>query len=285
VEIIKEPSALRALAGQWTRQGRRVGFVPTMGYLHAGHESLMALARERTETVVASVFVNPTQFGPGEDLDAYPRDLDRDAAIAQAAGADVLFAPSPEAMYEPAAATWVEVPTLARHLCGASRPTHFRGVCTVVSKLFLLVRPTVAVFGQKDWQQLAILRRMNADLGFGVEIVGGPIVREADGLALSSRNVRLTPQEREQAPGLNQGLALAEAMVRDGEADAGRVLDAVRAHYAAHVPLGEIDYLSCVDPDSLEAAATIDRPALFATAVRFGAVRLIDNRLAAPSSR
>ena len=280
MEIIKEPSALRALAGQWTRQGRSVGFVPTMGYLHAGHESLMRLARQRAETVVASVFVNPTQFGPGEDLDAYPRDLDRDAALAEAAGVDVLFAPSPEAMYEPAAGTWVEVPQLARHLCGASRPTHFRGVCTVVAKLFLLVRPTVAVFGQKDWQQLAILRRMNADLGFGVEIVGGPIVREADGLALSSRNVRLTPEERGQAPGINAGLALAETMVRDGEADPGRILDAVRAHYAAHVALGEIDYLSCVDPDSLEALETIDRPALFATAVRFSAVRLIDNRLA-----
>lgn len=285
MEIIKEPSALRAVAGQWTRQGRTVGFVPTMGSLHAGHESLMRLARERTETVVASVFVNPTQFGPGEDLDAYPRDLDRDAALAEAAGVDVLFAPSPEAMYEPAAATWVEVPTLARHLCGASRPTHFRGVCTVVSKLFLLVRPTVAVFGQKDWQQLAIIRRMNADLGFGVEIVGGPIVREADGLALSSRNVRLTPQERAQAPGINQGLALAEAMVRDGETEAGRILDAVRAHCAAHVPLGEIDYLSCVDPDSLETVEPIGRPVLFATAVRFGAVRLIDNRLVAALPR
>lgn len=285
MEIIKEPSALRELAGQWTRQGRSVGFVPTMGYLHAGHESLMRLARQRAETVVASVFVNPTQFGPGEDLDAYPRDLDRDAALAKAAGVDVLFAPGPEAMYEPGAATWVEVPTLARHLCGASRPTHFRGVCTVVAKLFLLVRPTLAVFGQKDWQQLAIIRRMNADLGFGVEIVGGPIVREADGLALSSRNVRLTPQEREQAPGINAGLALAEAMVRDGEADAGRILDAVRAHFAAHVPLGEIDYLSCVDPDSLEPMEAIDRPALFATAVRFSAVRLIDNRLAADLPR
>lgn len=281
MEIIKEPSALRELAGQWTRQGRTVGFVPTMGYLHAGHESLMRLARGRAETVVASVFVNPTQFGPGEDLDAYPRDLDRDAALAEAAGVDVLFAPSPEAMYEPAAATWVEVPALARHLCGASRPTHFRGVCTVVAKLFLLVRPTLAVFGQKDWQQLAILRRMNADLGFGVEIVGGPIVREADGLALSSRNVRLTPEERGQAPGINAGLALAETMVRDGEAEAGRILDAVRAHYAAHVPLGGIDYLSCVDPDSLETLEAIDRPVLFAAAVRFSAVRLIDNRLVA----
>lgn len=281
MEIIREPSALRRLAGEWTGQGRTVGFVPTMGYLHAGHESLMGLARERAETVVASVFVNPTQFGPGEDLDAYPRDLERDAALAAAAGVDVLFAPSPEAMYAPAAATWVEVPTLARHLCGASRPTHFRGVCTVVAKLFLLVRPTVAVFGQKDWQQLAILRRMNADLGFGVEIVGGPIVREADGLALSSRNVRLTLEERGQAPGINEGLAMAEAMVRGGETAAGRILDAVRAHWATRLPLGEIDYLSCVDPDSLEAVETIDRPALFAAAVRFSAVRLIDNRLAA----
>lgn len=284
MEIIKDPAALRALAGEWARQGRRVGFVPTMGYLHAGHESLMRLARERAQTVVASVFVNPTQFGPGEDLDAYPRDLERDAAIAAAAGVDVLFAPSPQAMYAPGAATWVEVPSLARNLCGASRPTHFRGVCTVVSKLFLLVRPTVAVFGQKDWQQLAIIRRMNADLGFGVEIVGAPIVREADGLALSSRNVRLTPEERRQAPGINDGLALAEAMVGEGETAAARVMKAVLAHWAARLPLGTVDYLSCVDPDTLETVDVIDRPVLFAAAIRFGAVRLIDNRLAAPLS-
>ncbi|MHC1790637.1 pantoate--beta-alanine ligase [Solidesulfovibrio sp.] len=278
MDIITEPSALGGRAREWARAGRQVGFVPTMGYLHAGHERLMALARERSEVVVASVFVNPTQFGPNEDLDAYPRDLDRDAALARRIGVDVLFAPRPEAMYAPEAATWVEVPALARHLCGASRPTHFRGVCTVVAKLFLLVRPTLAVFGQKDWQQLAIIRRMTADLGFGVEIVGAPIVREADGLALSSRNVRLTPAERAEAAAINQGLALAGELVRGGEGDVGRVLAAVRARYAAEMPSGTVDYLACVDPQTIEPVTTIAGPVLFAAAVQFSGARLIDNR-------
>ncbi|MFP5258069.1 MAG: pantoate--beta-alanine ligase [Acidobacteriota bacterium] len=278
MDIITEPAALRERAREWSRAGKAVGFVPTMGYLHAGHASLMRLARERAEVVVASIFVNPTQFGPGEDLDAYPRDLERDAALARELGVDVLFAPEPGAMYAPEAATWVEVPSLSRHLCGASRPTHFRGVCTVVSKLFLLVRPTFAVFGQKDWQQLAIIRRMNADLGFGVEIVGAPIVREADGLALSSRNVHLTPTERGQAVAISRGLALAEELARGGERDAGRILAAVRARYVAEMPSGAVDYLECVDPGTIEPLATIDGPALFAAAVRFSAARLIDNR-------
>ncbi|KHK02392.1 pantoate--beta-alanine ligase [Desulfovibrio sp. TomC] len=278
MDIITEPSALGERAREWTRAGRTVGFVPTMGYLHAGHESLMALARKRAEVVVASVFVNPTQFGPGEDLEAYPRDPERDAALAKRVGVDVLFTPQAEAMYAPEAATWVEAPSLARHLCGASRPTHFRGVCTVVAKLFLLVRPTVAVFGQKDWQQLAIIRRMNADLGFGVEIVGAPIVRESDGLALSSRNVRLTPAERAEAVGISRGLALAEAMVQSGERDAGRIVAEVRARYATDMPSGVVDYLECVDPAAIEPVAAIAGPVLFAAAVKFAAVRLIDNR-------
>ena len=278
MDIITEPSALQERARDWSRSGKTVGFVPTMGSLHAGHASLLRLARERAELVAASVFVNPTQFGPGEDLDAYPRDLERDAAMARELGVDVLFTPEPGTMYAPEAATWVEVPTLARHLCGASRPTHFRGVCTVVSKLFLLVRPTLAVFGQKDWQQLAIIRRMTADLGFDVEIVGAPIVREADGLALSSRNVRLTPSERAEAVAINQGLALAEELVRGGARDAGRILAAVRAFYTTAMPSGTVDYLECVDPGSIVPATTLAGAALFAAAVRFSAVRLIDNR-------
>ena len=278
MDIITEPSVLRERAREWTRSGQTVGFVPTMGSLHAGHASLMRLARERAEVAVASVFVNPTQFGPGEDLDAYPRDLARDAALAQEIGVDVLFAPEPGAMYAPEAATWVEVADLARHLCGASRPTHFRGVCTVVAKLFLLARPTLAVFGQKDWQQLAIIRRMTADLGFDVEIVGAPIVREADGLALSSRNVRLTPTERAEAAAINRGLALAEELARDGEGDVGRILAAVRAFYAAKMPSGIVDYLECVDPETIAPARRIAGPALFAAAVKFSAARLIDNR-------
>lgn len=279
MECIEDPALLRKRCQDAAKQGLTIGFVPTMGYLHAGHESLLRLARQRADMVVASVFVNPTQFGPGEDLDAYPRDLEHDKALAAAAGVDVLFAPSPEAMYDPDAATWVEVPDLARHLCGASRPVHFRGVCTVVAKLLLLVRPTVAVFGEKDWQQLAILRRMVADLGFDVEIVGVPIVREADGLALSSRNVYLTPEERAQAVHINQGLALAKRLAAGGETDVARLVAAVRSYFEANIPLGTVDYLECVHPARIKPLARLDGQGLMATAVRFSKARLIDNRL------
>ncbi|WP_428569791.1 MAG: pantoate--beta-alanine ligase [Solidesulfovibrio sp. DCME] len=279
MDIISDPGELRKRCREWLCCGVVTGLVPTMGYLHAGHGSLLRLARERADRVVASVFVNPTQFGPGEDLDAYPRDLERDAALAATAGVDVLFAPTPQSMYAPEAATWVEVPALAEYLCGASRPTHFRGVCTVVTKLFLLVQPAVAVFGEKDWQQLAILRRMTADLGFPVEIVGGPIVREADGLALSSRNVYLTPEERGQAAHINKGLELAEAMVAAGERDPAVVLARVRGYFASYIPAGIVDYLACVHPARLYSLERIEGPALFAAAVKFSRARLIDNRL------
>lgn len=279
MDIVSDPGELRERCRDWLRQGLVTGLVPTMGYLHAGHESLLRLARQRADQLVASVFVNPTQFGPGEDLAAYPRDLDHDAALAERAGVDVLFTPSPGAMYAPEAATWVEVPALARHLCGASRPTHFRGVCTIVAKLFLLSQPTFAVFGQKDWQQLAILRRMVADLGFPLEVVGAPIVREADGLALSSRNVYLTPTERAEAVHISQGLALAEGLAASGERDAGRILAETRAYFAKHMPSGTTDYLECVHPERIEPMARLDGPALFAAAVKFSRARLIDNRL------
>ncbi len=280
MDIVSDPIALRARCRDWLRKDVPTGLVPTMGYLHAGHESLIRLARERAAKVVVSVFVNPTQFGPGEDLAAYPRDLEHDAAVAEAAGADVLFTPQPEAMYAPEAATWVEVPELAKRLCGASRPIHFRGVCTIVSKLFLLAQPALAVFGQKDWQQLAILRRMTADLGFPVEIVGAPIVREADGLALSSRNVYLTPEERQQAVHINKGLALAADLVAAGERDTATIVAGVREYMAAHMPAGAVEYLECVHPDRIAPLARLDGPGLFATAVRFSRARLIDNRLA-----
>ncbi len=279
LDTITDPAVLRERCYDWFRRETTVGLVPTMGSLHAGHESLLRHARSRAEIVVASLFVNPTQFGPNEDLQAYPRDLVHDTAVAQAAGVDVLFAPPAEAMYQPEAATWVEVPELARHLCGASRPAHFRGVCTIVSKLFLLTLPTFAVFGEKDWQQLAILRRMTADLGFPVEIVGRPIVREADGLALSSRNVYLTPAERAQAVHINQGLAKAAAMAAGGEGDAGRILAAVREYFAANMPDGAVDYLECVHPERITPLSRLDGPALFAAAVKFSRARLIDNRL------
>ena len=278
MDIVSDPIELRERCRQWLRRGTVTGLVPTMGYLHAGHESLLRLARQRAETVVASVFVNPTQFGPGEDLQAYPRDLDHDAAVAEKAGVDVLFTPSPEAMYAPGAATWVEVPELARHLCGASRPIHFRGVCTIVSKLFLLVTPTFAVFGEKDWQQLAILRRMTTDLGFPVEIIGAPIVREADGLALSSRNVYLTPEERAEAVHIHKGLALAAGQAASGERDVASLLAKAREYLAANMPSGTVEYLECVHPETVSPLARLDGPGLFAAAVRFSRARLIDNR-------
>lgn len=279
MEIFVDPAPVRERCHDWFRRKTVVALVPTMGYFHAGHESLMRYAREHADIVVTSLFVNPTQFGPGEDLAAYPRDLDRDAAIARSAGVDVLFAPTPEAMYAPEAATWVEVPTLANHLCGLSRPIHFRGVCTVVTKLLLLTLPTVAVFGQKDWQQVAILKRMTADLGLPTRIAARPIVREADGLALSSRNVYLTEAERAQAVHINKGLALAETLARQGERDAAVLLAAVRDYFTTSLPDGQVEYLECVHPEQLEAVARLDAPALFATAVRFSRARLIDNRL------
>jgi pantoate--beta-alanine ligase len=279
VDIVTDPAQVRERCHAWFRRQTVVGLVPTMGFFHAGHESLMRYAREHADVVVTSLFVNPTQFGPGEDLATYPRDLDRDAAVARSIGVDVLFAPPPGAMYAPEAGTWVEVPELANHLCGLTRPVHFRGVCTVVSKLFLLTLPTFAVFGEKDWQQLAILRRMTADLGFPVAIASRPIVREPDGLALSSRNVYLTPDERRQAVHINQGLALAEGLAADGERDAGRIVAKVREYFARHLPDGTVDYLECVHPDRLAALPRLDGPALFATAVRFSRARLIDNRL------
>jgi len=279
LDILADPALVRERCHDWFRQRAVVGLVPTMGYLHAGHESLLRYAREHADIVVASVFVNPTQFGPGEDLDAYPRDLEHDAAVARSAGVDILFTPAPEAMYQPDAATWVEVPALANHLCGLTRPVHFRGVCTIISKLFLLTLPSFAVFGQKDWQQVAIIRRMVTDLGFPVTIEARPIVREADGLALSSRNVYLSPSERSQAVHINLGLTLAARLAGDGERDAGRILAAVRDYFAGHMPDGAIDYLECVHPERLTAMARLDEPALFAAAVRFPGARLIDNRL------
>lgn len=279
MDIISDPALLRGRCRDWLREGVVTGLVPTMGYLHAGHESLLRLARKQAQKVVVSVFVNPTQFGPGEDLDAYPRDLDHDAAVAEAAGADVLFTPDPQSMYAPEAATWVEVPSLAKRLCGASRPVHFRGVCTIVSKLFLLTLPTLAVFGQKDWQQLAIIRRMTADLGFPVEIVGAPIVREQDGLALSSRNVYLTPEERSQAVHINKGLSLAASLAAAGEQDTAGITARVREYMAAHMPAGSVEYLECVHPDRIEPLSRLTGCGLFAVAVRFSRARLIDNRL------
>lgn len=269
----------------WTRQvrgrGESIGFVPTMGFLHEGHLSLMRLARPRVDHLVVSIFVNPTQFAPGEDLDRYPRDTDGDLAKCAALGVDAVFLPTPESMYPGGYQTVVTVPDLTTNLCGRSRPTHFAGVATVVLKLLNLTRPTVAVFGRKDYQQLAVIRRMARDLDLEVEVVGGPIVREDDGIAMSSRNAYLTPEQRAQARRLNQSLTAAEAAVAAGETDPVALIAATQATLSG-LSLGEVDYVELVDADSLAPVDSMTAPAVLAVAVRFGGTRLIDNRLLVP---
>ena len=281
MQILTTPQELAAQCRQWHAQGEDVVLVPTMGYYHAGHESLMEHARPLARRMVVSLFINPAQFGPGEDLAAYPRDHERDAAIAGRHGADVLFIPEDGSMYAPDHATWVEVPELSRGLCGLSRPTHFRGVCTVVMKLFMLTQADIAVFGQKDWQQQAVLRRMARDLNVPIRIETCPVVREPDGLALSSRNVYLTPEERAQAPALQRGLQAARSLASRGEARVKVLRDAVLTYWAEFLTLGRLDYLAVVDPDDLRPVDTLEagRPALMACAVRMGKARLIDNIL------
>jgi len=276
MEIIPTAAAMRARAREWRRAGRRIGFVPTMGALHEGHLSLVRIARGRSDVVVVSIFVNPTQFGPNEDFAKYPRTFDRDAELCRAAGADAIFCPAAEDMYAPDASTWVVEERLSRGLCGASRPGHFRGVCTVVARLFNLVQPDIAVFGEKDAQQLRVIRRMTRDLGFPVEIVAGPIVREPDGLAMSSRNRYLSPAERRQALCLRRALDAAVARHAAGERDAEALRRVLRDAIAAE-PGARLDYAEIVDDETLEPAARCDRPCLAALAVFIGRTRLIDN--------
>jgi pantoate--beta-alanine ligase len=267
--------------------GRRVALVPTMGALHAGHLSLVQMARRRADRVWLSIFVNPTQFGPNEDLSRYPRPRERDLALCREAGVDVVFAPTVAEMYPAGSQTFVELTELSRPLCGGSRPGHFRGVATVVTKLLAAARPQLAVFGEKDFQQLALIRRLARDLLLDVEIVGGPIVREPDGLALSSRNVHLDPEARAQAVALPHALDAAERALAAGERDAATILGVVRSELAK-ASRGEIDYVELCDPETLAPApARLSGPTLLALAVRFGppagaagpGVRLIDNRL------
>ena len=279
MDLLAVPTLLRQHCQTWRSQGLRIALVPTMGYLHAGHLSLFDHARTCADRLVVSIFVNPTQFGPNEDLDRYPRDLPRDLELAAAHGVDLVFAPEPGAMYFPDHAAWVDVPELSQGLCGASRPGHFRGVCTVVTKLFGLVRPDVAVFGQKDWQQLAILRRMARDLELGVTLIGRPIFREADGLALSSRNVFLTPDERKKSPAIHQGLLLMQQAVQAGERDAVKLGLMFRAHLAEKLAMARVDYAEVVHPEALRPVDRVEAPTLLAVAVFVGRVRLIDNIL------
>ncbi len=267
---------LRAELDGHRAAGATVGFVPTMGYLHEGHASLMRAADAHDDVVVSSIFVNPLQFGAGEDLDAYPRDLARDTALATDAGVDVLFTPAVTEMYPRPVLTTVSVAEVSDGLEGAARPTHFAGVATVVAKLFAIVGPCRAYFGAKDWQQIAVVRRMAADLSFPVEVVACPTVRELDGLAMSSRNVYLTPEEREAAPVLYTALRSGAAAIGAGERDPAAVRDLMAGIISAE-PLAELDYAEVVDAESFTVPEPLRGNLRLLAAVRFGRARLIDN--------
>jgi pantoate--beta-alanine ligase len=281
MEVITEPHAMQAWADMERAAGRRISLVPTMGALHAGHLALVDEAKRRGDRVVVSIFINPLQFNRRDDFDRYPRDLEQDDDCCRAAGVAVIYAPGPGAMYPEGFLTGVDVEGLTEPLCGRDRPGHFRGVMTVVAKLFNAVRPHAAVFGEKDYQQLAVIRRMTTDLDFGVEIVGVPTVREADGVALSSRNQRLSSPERAAARCLPRALEAAAKRVEAGETAGGRIVDAAAA-VIDQEPLARLEYAECRDPNSLEDVVVVDRPTLLALCVWVGGVRLIDNRVLAP---
>ena len=278
MEIISDPGDMQALSRAWRKVDVKIAFVPTMGFFHEGHLSLMRYGREMGDRLVVSLFVNPTQFGPTEDLDRYPREPERDAALAREVGVDVLYSPTAEAMYPEGYQTYVAVEGLSQGLCGPSRPGHFRGVATVVLKLFNQVLPHLAVFGEKDYQQLAVIKHMAADLDLPVEVVGRPIVREADGLALSSRNTYLSPEERQSALCLYKALTAARELAAGGETDADKILSTVR-NMITSTPHTRLDYAALVDPDSLEEVKTIRGSTRLALAAWVGTTRLIDNML------
>ncbi len=284
MEIIRTLGAVRTAVSKAQKQGLLIGLVPTMGALHEGHASLIRRCRSECGFAVVSIFVNPTQFGPTEDLAKYPRPFEQDCQLCQREGVDVVFAPETQEMYPDKNLCWVNVETISEHLCGASRPGHFQGVCTVVAKLFHICSPDIAYFGQKDAQQLAILQRMTDDLDFPVQIRSCPIVREPDGLAMSSRNRYLNPEERKQALCLFQSLRHAEQLVRGGQTDAQTITEEVRRIIQMQ-PLAQIDYISIVDKDFLQPISMIDQPVLLAIAVRIGPARLIDNIFIDPNSK
>jgi pantoate--beta-alanine ligase len=278
MEIINSPARMAAWSAAQLGLGRKIALVPTMGFFHEGHLRLMRHAAEFADLVVVSLFVNPIQFGPGEDLERYPRDLERDVSLAGREEVAVLFVPDQQAMYPELPATRVTVSGLTAELCGRTRPGHFDGVCTVVAKLFNIVKPAVAVFGSKDYQQLAVVRRMTADLSWDTEIVAHPIVRESDGLAMSSRNIYLSAAERESALALPRAIVAARARVRAGVCDAQLLLAELAALISGHDNV-EIEYLAIVDRRDLTAQPAIDDNSLLVMAVRVGQTRLIDNSL------
>ena len=277
MKIVGTVKEVREQVKEWKKQGLSVGFVPTMGYLHEGHKSLMDAARKGNDKVVVSIFVNPMQFGPTEDLATYPRDLDHDAALCESAGVDLIFHPEAEEMYEKDFCSFVDMTGLTEGLCGKTRPIHFRGVCTVVNKLFNIVTPDHSYFGQKDGQQLAVIKRMVRDLNMDIEIVGCPIVREEDGLAKSSRNTYLSSEERKAALILSKTVALGKELAKT-EKDANKVVEAMKKNIETE-PLAKIDYVEAVDALSMAPVEKLEGTCMLAMAVYIGKTRLIDNTL------
>ena len=276
IKIARTVEEARNAVAAWKKEGLRVGLVPTMGYLHEGHESLMQQAVKDNDKVVVSIFVNPTQFGPNEDLDSYPRDMEHDLERCKARGVALVFTPEAEMMYPSGSATTISVGGLTDGLCGRSRPTHFQGVATVVCKLFNIIKPDSSYFGQKDAQQLAVIKRMASDLNMTVEVIGCPIVREPDGLAKSSRNVYLTPEGRVAALVLNRSVRLAESMAQTGERSAQVIAMAMQALFDAE-PLVKVDYIEIVDALTMQPVQTLKKETLVAVAAHVGKSRLLDN--------
>jgi pantoate--beta-alanine ligase len=281
IRVIADIKMMQQEADRLREGGKRIVLVPTMGCLHEGHLSLMRMGHKKGDHLVVSIFVNPTQFDPAEDFEAYPRDFDRDCKRAASVGVETVFAPATDTLYRNGYQTYISLERLPRHLCGLSRPNHFRGVASVVAKLFNIVKPHTAIFGEKDYQQWIIIRRMAADLNFDVKIVGAPIVRENDGVAMSSRNVYLSEEERRVAPVLFQALRAAQELVKEGVQKSERIIAVAREMILAR-PHTAIDYLSICDPETLEDVGQIKGPVLMALAVYIGKARLIDNTVLRP---
>jgi len=276
MKIIEKPKVLQEISNKYRQNDQRIGFVPTMGYLHDGHISLLNAARSQSDVVVLSIFVNPTQFSPHEDLSIYPRDLPKDLAAAEQAGVDLVFTPTKKDLYGPNYQTYVNLKELPNHLCGLHRPTHFQGVATIVSKLFNIVKPHMAFFGEKDYQQLAVIRQMAFDLNFDIKIVGCPIIREKDGLALSSRNVFLTEMQRKSAIFLNKVLIQTQEKVSEGESDT-ELLIANAKKILELQPYTKVEYIRICDKETLVDIPSVNKNCLMAMAVKIGRTRLIDN--------
>lgn len=276
MKLVKTINEVRNIVKQWKEEGQTIGLVPTMGFLHEGHTSLIDASVNNNDKTVVSVFVNPIQFAPTEDLESYPRDIDHDSALCREHGADLIFNPDPSEMYKDGFSTYVDMSILTEELCGLSRPTHFRGVCTVVTKLFNIVKPDNAYFGEKDAQQLAVIKHMVRDLNMDINVVGCPIVREPDGLAKSSRNTYLSKEERQAALILSKSLKIGKELIDKGERDTAAIVNAIKENIESE-PLAKIDYVKIVDSETMQQVSKIEKPVLCAMAVYIGKTRLIDN--------